>query len=122
MYCWARNGRLWFIPVCIWPRARASSPDGQMGSGMALKDRFVDPGSPDRRSRRAAYALPTLFTAGNIFLGYYSILSSFRGAMLAAAGGSSAPEHFAIAAKAIGASVFLDGLDGRIARMTNTTS
>ena len=56
---------------------------------MALKDRFIDPRSPDRRPRRAAYALPTLFTAGNIFLGYISILRSFRGAMLAAA--SSVP-------------------------------
>jgi CDP-diacylglycerol---serine O-phosphatidyltransferase len=89
---------------------------------MALRDRLVDPHSPDRRPRRAAYALPTLFTAGNVFLGYYSILSSFRGAMAAASGSFAAPEHFAIAAKAIGASVFLDGLDGRIARMTNTTS
>jgi CDP-diacylglycerol--serine O-phosphatidyltransferase len=42
--------------------------------------------------------------------------------MLAATGSAGAPEHFAIAAKAIGAAVFLDGLDGRIARMTNTTS
>jgi CDP-diacylglycerol--serine O-phosphatidyltransferase len=90
---------------------------------MGLKERFVDPRSPDRRPRRAAYALPTLFTAGNIFLGYISILRSFRGSMLAAAGSAAlAPEHFAIAAKAIGAAVFLDGLDGRIARMTNTTS
>src|SRR5246127_1430626 len=89
---------------------------------MALKDRFVDPRSPDRRPRRAAYALPTLFTAGNIFLGFVSILQSFRGSMAAAAGGLAAAEHFAIAAKAIGAAVFLDGLDGRIARMTNTTS
>src|SRR5262252_10745427 len=89
---------------------------------MGLKDRLVDPRSPDRRPRKAAYALPTLFTAGNIFLGYISILRSFRGAMLAATGSAGAPEHFAIAAKAIGAAVFLDGLDGRIARMTNTTS
>jgi len=93
---------------------------------MNLKERFVDPRSPDRRPRRAAYALPTLFTAGNIFLGFLSILRSFRGSMAAAAGLSfgagGAPEHFAIAAKAIGAAVFLDGLDGRIARMTNTTS
>ena len=89
---------------------------------MALKDRFVDPRSPDRRPRRAAYALPTLFTAGNIFLGYISILRSFRGAMLAASGAAGASDHFAIAARAIGAAVFLDGLDGRIARMTNTTS
>lgn len=89
---------------------------------MALKDRFVDPRSPDRRPRRAAYALPTLFTAGNIFLGYISILRSFRASMLAAAGASGAAEHFTVAATAIGAAVFLDGLDGRIARMTNTTS
>jgi CDP-diacylglycerol--serine O-phosphatidyltransferase len=89
---------------------------------MALKDRFVDPNSPDRRPRRAAYALPTLFTAGNIFLGYISIIRSFRGAMLASAGAAGATEQFTIAAQAIGAAVFLDGLDGRIARMTNTTS
>jgi CDP-diacylglycerol--serine O-phosphatidyltransferase len=89
---------------------------------MGLRDRLIDPKSPDRRPRRAAYALPTLFTAGNIFLGFLSILASFRGAMLAAAGGAGAAEQFAIAAKAIGAAVFLDGLDGRIARMTNTTS
>jgi CDP-diacylglycerol---serine O-phosphatidyltransferase len=89
---------------------------------VGLRDKLVDPRSPDRRPRRAAYALPTLFTAGNIFLGYLSILRSFRGAMLAASGAAGAPEHFAIAAKAIAAAVFLDGLDGRIARMTNTTS
>jgi CDP-diacylglycerol--serine O-phosphatidyltransferase len=89
---------------------------------MALKDRFVDPNSPDRRPRKAAYALPTLFTAGNIFLGYISILRSFRGSMLLSAGLPGSAEHFTVAAQAIGAAVFLDGLDGRIARMTNTTS
>jgi CDP-diacylglycerol--serine O-phosphatidyltransferase len=89
---------------------------------MGIKERLIDPKSPDRRPRRAAYALPTLFTAGNIFLGFLSILRTFRGATMAATGGSGAPEQFAIAAKAIGAAVFLDGLDGRIARMTNTTS
>ena len=89
---------------------------------MGIKERLIDPKSPDHRPRRAAYALPTLFTAGNIFLGFLSILRSFRGSIAAATGVASAPEHFAIAAKAIGAAVFLDGLDGRIARMTNTTS
>ena len=58
---------------------------------MSLKDRFVDPNSPDRRPRKAAYALPTLFTAGNIFLGYISILRSFQGAMQAASGTAGAP-------------------------------
>jgi CDP-diacylglycerol---serine O-phosphatidyltransferase len=89
---------------------------------MGLRERLVDPRSPDRRPRKAAYALPTLFTAGNIFLGYISILRCFRGAMLTASGAPGAPEHFVVAAQAIGAAVFLDGLDGRIARMTNTTS
>ena len=89
---------------------------------MGLRDRLIGPRSPDRRPRRVAYALPTLFTAGNIFLGYLSILRSFRGVMLATSGSAGAAEHFGIAAKAIGAAFFLDGLDGRIARMTNTTS
>ncbi|HTX34816.1 MAG TPA: CDP-diacylglycerol--serine O-phosphatidyltransferase [Bryobacteraceae bacterium] len=89
---------------------------------MGLRERLEDPRSPDRRPRRAAYVLPTLFTAGNIFLGYISIMRSFRGSMLAASGGLGAPENFAVAAQAIGAAVFLDGLDGRIARMTNTVS
>jgi CDP-diacylglycerol---serine O-phosphatidyltransferase len=89
---------------------------------MSLKDRFADPNSPDHRPRKAAYALPTLFTAGNIFLGYVSILRCFQGAMLAASGSAGAAEHFTVAAQAIIAAVVLDGLDGRIARMTNTTS
>jgi CDP-diacylglycerol---serine O-phosphatidyltransferase len=90
---------------------------------VSIKDRLADPNSPERRPRRAAYALPTLFTAGNIFLGFISILRAFHGSMIAATGdlaGSS--KEFAIAAMAIGWAVFLDGLDGRIARMTNTTS
>jgi CDP-diacylglycerol--serine O-phosphatidyltransferase len=42
--------------------------------------------------------------------------------MLAAGGSAAAAEHFTVAAQAIIAAVVLDGLDGRIARMTNTTS
>jgi CDP-diacylglycerol--serine O-phosphatidyltransferase len=90
--------------------------------GLNLSERLIDPKSPDRRPRRAAYALPTLFTAGNVFLGYLSTMHSIEGAMLAAAGAPGAQSHFEIAAKTIGAAVFLDGLDGRIARMTNTCS
>lgn len=89
---------------------------------MGLREKLVDPNSPDRRPRRSAYALPTLFTAANIFLGYIAILRSFRGALLASANDPVAWEHFRVAAQAIGAAVFTDGLDGRIARMTNTTS
>ncbi|HZT39764.1 MAG TPA: CDP-diacylglycerol--serine O-phosphatidyltransferase [Bryobacteraceae bacterium] len=87
-----------------------------------FNDRLNPSHSPARRPRRAAYALPTLFTAGNIFLGYVAILQAFRGAMDASAGHFGFNEHFDAAAKMIGIAVVLDGLDGRIARMTNTVS
>jgi CDP-diacylglycerol--serine O-phosphatidyltransferase len=80
-------------------------------------------GRPARRPPpRAAYALPTLFTAGNIFLGYLSIVHTIQGALYFASQPAAAQQDFEIAAKTIGFAVVLDGLDGRIARMTNTTS
>ena len=75
-----------------------------------------------KRRPKAAYALPTLFTAGNIFLGYLSILRSFQGSLLVATDPANAALNFETAAKCIGVGMLLDGLDGRIARMTNTTS
>lgn len=89
---------------------------------MNIKERLIDPRSPDRRPRRAAYVLPTAFTAGNIFLGYIAIIQAFQGAMAALGGNLSSNEHFELAAKVIGIAVVLDGLDGRIARLTNTVS
>jgi CDP-diacylglycerol--serine O-phosphatidyltransferase len=76
----------------------------------------------DRRPTRVAYALPTFFTAGNMFLGFVAVMKAFEGALLAATGMLGSNPHFEIAAKMIGIAVLLDGLDGRIARMTNTTS
>jgi CDP-diacylglycerol--serine O-phosphatidyltransferase len=89
---------------------------------LTFKERFFDPRSPARRSRRSAYALPTLFTAGNIFLGFIAIVRSIQGALLGASGQLGGNPEFEVAAKAIGIAVVLDGLDGRIARLTNTTS
>lgn len=68
-----------------------------------------------RRGRRGLYILPSLFTALNIAAGYYSIAQTMQG-------GVADSWHFDTAAKAIGFAVLFDGLDGRIARMTNTTS
>ncbi len=87
-----------------------------------LRERLIDPNSPDRRPRRAAYALPTLFTAGNIYLGFVAIAESLQGASAFASQSPGGAAHFAFAAKAIGWAILLDGLDGRIARMTNTVS
>lgn len=76
--------------------------------------RADDPQQP-HRMRRGMYVLPSIFTAGNIAAGYYAISQAIQGS-------ASAPFHFDNAAKAIGFAVLFDGLDGRIARMTNTTS
>lgn len=67
------------------------------------------------RRRRGMYILPSLFTSGNIAAGYYAITQSLEGSALA-------PHHFDYAALAIGFAIPFDSLDGRIARMTNTTS
>ena len=44
--------------------------------------------------RRAAYALPTLFTAGNVFLGFYALLETFQGAMAFLAQRRQRPSSF----------------------------
>jgi CDP-diacylglycerol--serine O-phosphatidyltransferase len=70
---------------------------------------------PARRMRKGLYILPSLFTTANIAAGYYAILQVTH----------STPSewwHFDNAAKAIGFAVLFDGLDGRIARMTGTSS
>src|SRR5579884_2552928 len=87
---------------------------------------FRIPGERDvhgrRRPPRAAYVLPSLFTSGNIFLGFLAVMRAFQGALAVQAGHTGSTGDFETAAKAIGAAFVLDGLDGRIARMTNTTS
>jgi len=70
---------------------------------------------PQRRLRKGMYILPSLFTTANIAAGYYAILQVTH-AM------ANEPWHFDNAAKAIGFAVLFDGLDGRIARMTRTSS
>jgi CDP-diacylglycerol--serine O-phosphatidyltransferase len=68
-----------------------------------------------RKRGRGMFILPSLFTAGNIAAGYFAITQSLEGSV-------NAPHHFDYAALAIGFAIPFDALDGRIARMTNTTS
>jgi CDP-diacylglycerol---serine O-phosphatidyltransferase len=70
---------------------------------------------PPRRQRKGMYILPSLFTTANLAAGYYAILQVMHGSVGEA-------WHFDFAAKAIGFAVLFDGLDGRIARMTKTSS
>ncbi len=63
-----------------------------------------------RRNRgKGIYVLPNLITTGSLFAGFYSIVSTFNG-------------EFVKAAYAVLIAVVLDGLDGRVARATGTTS
>ena len=62
-----------------------------------------------RRFRRGVYLLPSMFTMANLFCGYACIVHSMRG-------------ELSTAALFIGFAFVLDMLDGRIARMTGTTS
>ena len=68
-----------------------------------------------RRPSRGMYVVPSLFTAGNIAAGYYAIMQSIQGS-------SAEPAFFDRAALAIGFAVLFDGVDGMIARLTNTAS
>jgi CDP-diacylglycerol--serine O-phosphatidyltransferase len=59
--------------------------------------------------RRGIYLLPNLFTTASLFSGFYAIVQAMN-------------NHFELAAIAIFVAMVLDGLDGRIARLTNTQS
>ena len=61
------------------------------------------------RPRKGIYLLPNLLTTGALFGGFYAVLSGFSG-------------NFEVAAIAIFVAMVFDGLDGRVARMTNTQS
>ena len=68
------------------------------------------------RLRRGMYLLPSLFTVGNIAAGYFAITETIK------AISGDAQTHLDWAAIAIVLAIPFDALDGRIARMTNTTS
>lgn len=68
-----------------------------------------------RRPKRGMYVLPSLFTAGNIAAGYYAIMQTIQGS-------ANDYSFFDHAALAIGFAVLFDGVDGMIARLTNTAS
>lgn len=59
--------------------------------------------------RRGIYLLPNLFTTGAMFAGFYAITSAMN-------------THYETAVISIFVAMILDGLDGRVARLTNTQS
>jgi CDP-diacylglycerol--serine O-phosphatidyltransferase len=62
-----------------------------------------------QRLRRGAFLLPSLFTTGNLFLGFLAIVQGLQA-------------HFEVAALLVFGAGVLDGIDGRLARQTGTES
>jgi len=63
----------------------------------------------DSKRRRGIYLLPNLFTTAALFSGFYAIVAAMNG-------------RFESAAIAVFVAMVLDGLDGRVARLTHTES
>lgn len=67
-----------------------------------------EPSSEPRRPR-GVYLLPNLFTTAALFCGFYAIIAALQ-------------NRFELAAVAVFVAMVLDGLDGRVARLTHTES
>lgn len=63
----------------------------------------------EKRRRRSIYLLPNAFTTANLFAGFYAIVQAMNG-------------KYEIAAIALFLAMAFDGMDGRVARLTNTQS
>ncbi|MFC7301566.1 CDP-diacylglycerol--serine O-phosphatidyltransferase [Cognatiluteimonas weifangensis] len=72
-------------------------------------DEPVDSPGPPRPRGRGIYLLPNLFTTGGLFAGFFAIIAASQG-------------RFGAACVAIFIAAVLDGIDGRVARLTNTQS
>ena len=64
---------------------------------------------PPEKLKKGIYILPSLFTTGNVFCGFYALIAAMN-------------EQFFLSAVAIGLAIIFDILDGRVARLTKTTS
>jgi len=87
----------------------------------------AEPKNPERRGlRKGVYLIPSVFTAANIGMGFYAVMAAARGFQVLGNGSDGdlvrAAFYLDNAAKAIGWAVLFDMLDGRLARMTKTTT
>jgi CDP-diacylglycerol--serine O-phosphatidyltransferase len=69
----------------------------------------MDQNDTEQKSRRGVYLLPNMFTTAGLFAGFYAIVAAMGG-------------RYAAAAIAIFVAMIMDGIDGRVARLTHTQS
>jgi CDP-diacylglycerol--serine O-phosphatidyltransferase len=91
--------------ISLIPKIRRATKFGQ---DSADERDAILPSRPTLRSR-GIYLLPNAFTTAALFCGFYAIVMAMN-------------QHFDSAAIAIFAAMVLDGIDGRVARLTNTQS
>lgn len=72
--------------------------------------------------KKGLYVIPTAFTAANIGMGFLAVLSCLHGFQLITVNADEAARYFNYAAIAIGLAILFDTLDGRVARMTRTST
>jgi CDP-diacylglycerol---serine O-phosphatidyltransferase len=84
-------------------------PARRKAAGVATLRIMNEPYQAPRPRNRSIYLLPNLFTTAALFSGFFAIIAASQG-------------RFEAACVAIFIAAVLDGLDGRVARMTNTQS
>lgn len=87
-------------------KEQESTEEGEVEGAEVVEEEMV---GGSRVRRRGIYLLPNMFTTASLFSGFYAIVAASN-------------NEFALAAIAIFVSMVLDGLDGRVARLTNTQS
>ena len=96
-----------------------------MSSAQGMEAEQETPNPPRRGLKKGVYLIPSVFTAANIGMGFFAVMTSLRAFQLLAGPNPdlvNASIRFDHAAMAIGFAVLFDILDGRIARMTKTTT
>jgi CDP-diacylglycerol---serine O-phosphatidyltransferase len=84
-------------------------PDSEVDTEVGVDEELEGSAESEGPRRRGIYLLPNLFTTGGLFAGFYAIVAAIAG-------------HFQAAALAVFVAMIMDGLDGRIARLTHTES
>jgi CDP-diacylglycerol---serine O-phosphatidyltransferase len=87
------------------------NPDSDVDTELGIDEQVgeTEDAGVEGPRRRGIYLLPNLFTTAGLFAGFYAIVAAMAG-------------HFQPAAIAVFVAMLMDGLDGRIARLTHTES
>lgn len=77
---------------------------------------------PHKGLKKGLYLIPTAFTAANVGMGFLAVLYSIRGFQTVNTNPENSAYYFNFAGIAIGLAILFDTLDGRVARMTRTST